>query len=128
MEKVKQDTIRNCFNKAFNSKDNNPCALLDIPCPIVFGKDVFEAHIDMETSFNSNIATEDDEEDVEERKTGINNAVSLVHLHDIRLCLESANAKEEFFNEASLLEKFFVKKSFEETRGQSKITDSFKSL
>ena len=23
-KKVKQDTIRNCFDKAFNSKDNNP--------------------------------------------------------------------------------------------------------
>ena len=66
----------------------------------------FEAQIDMETFFNSNFASEDDEEDVEERKTGINNAVGLQHLHEIRLCLESANAKEEFINAASLLEKF----------------------
>ena len=60
--------------------------------------------------------------------TWINNAVGLQHLHEIRLCLESANAKEEFFNAASLLENFFVKKSLEETRGQSEITDPFKSL
>ena len=64
----------------FNSKDDSPCAHLDIPCPIGLDKEVFEAQIDMETSFNSNIASEEDEEDEEdgeERKTGISNAVRL---------------------------------------------------
>ena len=31
---------------------------------------------------------------IEERKTGIDNAVGLQQLHKIRLCLESVNSKE----------------------------------
>ena len=42
------------FKEAFDSKDNSPCDLSDVPCPSEFDNEVFESQIGMKTSFNSN--------------------------------------------------------------------------
>ena len=100
---------------------------------IGFEKEVFESQIDLETSFNSDISSDEDEEEdtqddePEKIKSDISNAEHLKNLHEMRLFIESSNESEETLRAVSILEKFFMKKKLVETRKQSKITDCFKS-
>merc|ERR1712083_956784 len=97
---VKEETIKNCFNKALDSKDDSPCGLTDVPCPEGFEKEVFESQIDLEASFNSNISSDgedsdsdsdsDSDDEAEKSKSQISHSVALQYLHQIRLCLESS--------------------------------------